>query len=652
MTDATSPSLSRRSLLAGATASLAATAGCVSRFQRVIGDANGTQLTLDIMTLPAELDPFGVRIANTLRTNLEAVGIDTTLTLANARNLSDAVLLRHDFDIYVGQLPYVRPPDPDALYPLFRSTFDTEVGWQNPFGFTHLGCDDLIDSQRTASGETRTRAVEDLQALLARTQPVCPLVAPDLLTGVRTDSFEADSWNRDAPTRPHNLLKLSPTGDVPGTLGLAVVDDDINANRNPISARYRQDDSLVDLLYDSLALEDDGEYIPWAAREFSWDDSGDRPEVTVRLRDGLRWHDDDQYDDDRMLTAFDVAFSYEFLRDTSLGSAVRPIPAERYRGQVSLVEDIQVKNSRELRLSFTETTRTVAERALTVPILPARIWRHRTQLERSTSQPGQTTTALLTSNPEAIGSGPIQFEEEDDGVVEFSLFEEHFLWRSLTPPADRDEEADDTGATNETSTGEATTTEPTTDESDHNTSTAVLDETGDSTDTEQFAPPPDGYGEPPFEQITVETVSSYNIAAELLIANEVDATIARIPPSVADPIVSADDLDLIEHQSNAFYHLGFNTRRQPLRNPNVRRLIARLVDEPTLVEDVFDGYGVPVASLLAETEWVTNALEWPETDIDPEVPFIGADGELDVERASERFRTIGYEYTDDNELIT
>ena len=634
MTDTTPPSLlSRRRLLAGATASVGASAGCVGRFQRVIGGVDETQLTLDIMTLPAELDPFGVRIANHLRDALEAVGIDTTLTLANARNLAEAVLLRHDFDIYVGELPYTRPPDPDALYPLFRSTFDTEIGWQNPFGFTHLGCDDFLDDQRAAAGESRERAVENLQRLLARTQPVCPLVAPELLTGVRTDSFEADSWEGDDPTRPHNLLKLSPTDDEPGTLGLAVVDDDITSNRNPISARYRQDDSLVDLLYDSLALEDDGEYIPWAAREFNWEETDGRPELTVRLRDGLQWHDGDH--DMEAVTAFDVAFSYEFLRDTSLGSAVRPIPSERYRGRVSLVEDIQVINSRSLRITFTETTRAVAERALTVPILPADIWRARTSLDRSSAHSRQTTAALQTANPAAIGSGPIQFEAEGDGVVEFSLFEDHFLWRSLTPTPDTDD-ADESTA-NETTANETATTG-----------------TVDSTDQpEQFEAPPDGYGDPPFEQVVVERVGSDDAAAQLLISGEVDATIARIRPAIRSPIESGDNLKLIEHQSNAFYHLGFNTRREPLRNPNVRRLIARLVDKPTLVEEYFDGYGVPVASLLAETDWIAEALRWdPETDVDPEVPFIGTDGELDVERAREQFRAVGYEYTDSNELIT
>jgi len=633
MTDPThSPQLSRRTLLAGATAATAATAGCVGR---VLGGEHGTQLSLDITTLPADIDPFGVRIANHLRANLDAVGIDSTLTLTDGRNLSESVLVDHDFDIYVGQLPYTRPSDPDVLYPLFRSTFDSEVGWQNPFGFTHLGCDDLLDSQRTTTGETRASVVDDLQALLARTQPCSPLVAPDLLTAVRTDTFEADSWNEDAPTRPHNLLKLSPTGDEPETLGLAVVNDDINANRNPISASYRQEDSLVDLLYDSLAVETDGEYIPWTAREYEWDERDGQPTVSVRLRDGLQFHDGEP------LSAYDVGFTYEFLRDTALGSATRPVPSERFRGQVSLVEDIQIENSRSLRITFTETSRTVAERALTVPILPAHIWRGRTDLDRSIGGGGRTTVALRTANTEAIGSGPIQFEDEDDDVVEFSRFEDHFLWRSLDPQ----EESNGSASGNETSSAETENSEPTSTEDDSGT----IDE---PIAAGPFEPPPEGYGEPPFERVVVEAVGSDNSAVELLTAGEVDATAARLRPSITEEIESDSELALIEHRSNGFYHLGFNTRRQPLRNPNVRRLIAQLVDKSVIVEDHFDGHGVAVTSLLAETEWVSDSLRWTDTtDADPEVPFLGTAGEVDVETARERFRAIGYEFTEDNELI-
>jgi len=637
----TTPRLSRRSLLAGAAGLSAAAAGCIGRVQTRVGRSQQTPLSVDITTLYADLDPFGIRIAQELRSKLEAVGFDAQLRLVDVRGFSEQVLLNHDFDIYVGQFPYPQPPDPDLLYPLFRSTFDGALGWQNPYGFTHLSSDQLLDSQRSTSGERRQQAVDELQELLARTQPFVPLVAPTHLSGVRTNSFEADSWNQRAPTRPHNLLKLNPTGD-PGTLGLAVVDDRITGNRNPISADYKQGESLVDLLYDPLVLEENGDYIPWLAREYQWDETDDQLEVSITLREGLEWHDGEP------LTAFDVYFTYEFLRDTSLGEAVRPIPSERFRGRISLVEAIHVQNSRELRIRFTNASQQVAKRALAVPILPAHIWETRTRIERPRNRSGETTVALTTANQEAVGSGPIQFDQEPgDDIVEFTRFDSHFLWRLRTQP-DADDEAD-VDAANESVSNESTT-QPNSTIAEADASESTVDDT-EIPPEERFEPPPEAYDGPlPFERLTVFSVGSDTVAMELLRSGEADATIATLRPTEVGTIEADSDLDLIEHQSNAFYHLGFNTRREPLRNPNVRRLIAQVIDKSRLVEQYFDGYGRPIASPLAETEWLADSLRWDGSD--PEVPFIGTDGVLDVERAREQFRDIGYQYTADNELIS
>jgi peptide/nickel transport system substrate-binding protein len=657
MTSSDTPSsLSRRAVLAGAAASTAATAGCIGQLQSALGQSQLSQLTLEIKTLPADSDPFSIRIARHLKSNLEAVGIGARLTVMAVSELSRQVLLNHDFDIYIGQFPHTQPPDPDVLYPLFRSTFDSELGWQNPFGFTHLTCDDLLATQRSSSGETRKQAVTDLQQLLARTQPFTPVVFPELATGVRTDRF--GNWDTERPTRPHNLLSLSHTEGEPRTLRLVDVDARITDNRNPISAAYQQEESLLDLVYDSLALNEGSALVPWLARDITWTNGGRHPTASIRLRDGIEWHDG------KPLTAYDVGFSYEFLRDTSLGSAVRPIPSERFRGRISLVDDVTVENSRELSLSFTETTQPVAQRALTVPILPAHIWRYRTGIERPVGRAGETTAGLTWNNPSAIGSGPIQFETADSDRVEFSRFEKHFLWRSPTPAPDGTSQTND-AANSTTDTQNQTTGTPESTELsavENNSSTNKSDRPLNGTDVggingvvprDDFEPPPEAYAvSPPFETISIETVSSDNGAIELLTSGDVDATVTNLSPEAIESI-EGPDLELITNQSNAFYHLGFNTRRRPLRNPNVRRLIAQLVDKSMLAEESFGGYGVPAASPLAETDWLVDSLAWDETTAtDPEVPFLGTDGEVDVETARERFRSIGYRFTNDNELIS
>ena len=654
-------SVSRRGLLAGMAASAGATAGCLGRLRETLGGSGTTQVSLEIKTLPVDSDPFAVPIARSLIENLNAVGIDAGLQVMDVSQLSQQVLLNHDFDIYVGQFPAARPPDPDALYPMFRSTFATELGWQNPFGFANLRCDDLLDAQRTTGAKDRQQPVTELQRFLARTQPMTPLVAPEIVTGVRTDRFT--NWDPDdrdpdsgGPVHPHNLLRLEGVDGAPRTLRLATVDDRLSANRNPISAAYQQQESLLDLVYDGLALDTGTEYVPWLARDVTWRE--DPPTVEVDLREGLQWHDG------RQLSAYDVGFTYEFLRDTSLGGAIRPIPTERFRGRISLVEDVTVESAHELTLTLSETSRAVARRALTVPILPAHIWRDRTAIERPPGRAGGTTAALTSNNAAAIGSGPLRFESAEGGEVVFSRFEPHFLWRSATTPteslngtAPSNGTAPRNGTDRSTDADPSTGIVPSTDTAAPRLTDTAVSTPPNGTDLSAsgtFAPPPETYGGlPAFDTVVVRTVSSDASAAELITAGDADATLSKLSQDAIAQVEGSQDAEPVSYGSNAFYHLGFNTRRQPLRNPNVRRLIARLVDKSRLAAEAFGGNGDPVASPLAATEWLADDLAWDdEADADPEVPFLGTDGELAVERARERFRDIGYEYNVDNQLIT
>ena len=655
MTDTdTASSLSRRAVLAGAAASTAATAGCVGRLQRIGTESGRSQLSLELTALPVDTDPYGIQIAQQLRANLEAVGVDVRLSLVPTTQFTEQVLLNHDFDIYVGQAPFRLPPDPDALYPLFESRYTNDLGWQNPFGFASDTCDGLLGSQRADGGAARRQAVTALQEELARYQPISPLVFPEQLTGVRTDRFTG--WDPDdrapargGPTRPHNLLLLDRADDAPDdarTLRLATADDRLTANRNPISAAYRQEGSLLDLVYDPIAIDHGSEQLPWLAREISWVDSGGRPEVEIRLRDGLRWHDDSP-DQRSQLSAYDVGFTYRFLQDTSLGAASEPIPAERFRGPVSLVDEVIVENASRLRLTFTETTRPAARRALTVPILPIDIWDDRTQLVDGPNRAGRTTAALTTANTAAIGSGPFRFEASDDSSIELTRFEPHFLW-----PA---------GGSTPNEGGEANETDSPfsivdildgDDDSDGGVAnaTATRPATG-PTASQDGAPPPEPYGgDPPFETITLETVSTTSVVG-LVASGNADATVGPVKPRVTLAADNSSEIELVESRPNAFYHLGFNTRREPLRNPAFRRFLARLVDKSMLAEESFDGHGTPAASPLARTDWVADALRW-DGETDPVVPFLGTDGELAVDEARERLRELGYRYTSDSELVS
>jgi peptide/nickel transport system substrate-binding protein len=64
---------------------------------------------------------------------------------------------------------------------------------------------------------------------------------------------------------------------------------------------------------------------------------------------------------------------------------------------------------------------------------------------------------------------------------------------------------------------------------------------------------------------------------------------------------------------------------------------------------VFDGHAAPAASPLARHAALAPDLAWDGQA--PALPFTGADGELDVDRAREQFRTLGYRYSNDGALL-
>jgi len=576
-------STTRRALLAGGTASVVGLAGCVRRVRNLTGGQETDQPTLQIKMLPSDTDPFASQIASHLANGLQAAGIDARPVPTEAEALYEEVLLGHEFDMYVGQLPFSPQSDPDVCYPLLHSRFETEIGWQNPFGFTDLDCDELLDRQRTAVSD-RAEPAADLQRRVAETQPLTPIYLPDAIIGVRDDRFSG--WEAAVAELPYGLLRVEPREETE-TLRFLSTDGRITTNLNPISAKHRQTLSLLALLYEPLVVDTGERSLPWLAADTEFTD--ETSTITVELRPELAWHDGES------LTAEDVDFTYELLADTALGTTANPIAAPQFRGPSTLVEAVFVESDRRLRIECVETTEAVAETALTVPILPAHIWEEYTD---TVSVAGieidaETTEALITDNDEPVGSGPFAFSEATPGdELILSRFDNHFLR---------------------------------------------------STDDDRL----EAYqGGPAFSEFVVDVGFSHGGVVELLVADEGDATITPIAPEAVDQLADEPSVTTYTHRSYGIYHLGFNTRNSPLSNVNFRRLVARLIDKAFLADDAFGGFGEPVASLLADTDWLADELEW-SGDNDPVVPFLGESGEVDPEAAREAFVEAGFRYDDD-----
>lgn len=200
-------------------------------------------------------------------------------------------------------------------------------------------------------------------------------------------------------------------------------DERITQNWNPIAAEYRRYGTFTSLLYDRLVLVDDGEVIPWLAAD--WEQVGDAG-VKISLREA-DWHDGEP------VTAEDVAFTYEFLQDTSLGTTESPVPTPTFRGRVSAVETATAIDETTVRLTLDGVNDAVGMRALQVPILPKHVWGERTDMATIAGFEfdAETTEAVVTNNENPIGSGPVRFVEAtpEESVV-FERNPDHFLVRA------------------------------------------------------------------------------------------------------------------------------------------------------------------------------------------------------------------------------
>ena len=612
--DATDPvdGVNRRSVLAAGAAGLSLSlSGCTDTVRSVVDEDWDDRLSLSLLTVPADGNRENLRIARHLESNLEAVGIDVTLTMRSPSELLERVLIDHDFDVYVGRHP--AEYDPDFLYEALHSTYANESGWQNPYGFNNVAFDTLLENQRRAVGDERDEHVASILHSLAAEKPFDPICRPDEYRVARTDRF--DGWETGHLATRRGYLGLEPVGDADDVerLDALVTDARPSQNVNPLSATIRDRGTVVDLLYDSLGTVVDGEVQPWLAAGWEWshnveepddadtavdDDSDDAPATpadgpstaTITLREECTFHDGEP------VTADDVAFTYRLLEDTTLGRTSFPSPAPRYRGHVSAVEDVVVEDDHRLQVTF-DANQAVGERALTVPILPRHVWLEELEdrlgdIDDDVDSQGQWGL-VTTSSVEPIGSGPYRFESQSErSYLSLERFDDHFTRRDgvdlLAPHA------------------------------------------------EELR-----FNVDPGSQSSIARVENgaADVTASMLEAH----SIGDVPDD--DPDVYADTAD-----SWTFYHVGFNTRTPPCSNLHFRRAVCQLIDKGWVVDEIFYGRAEPLATPVTD-DWVpdpgTSDVDLTWDGDDPVTPFAGTDGTLNVPAARSAFEAAGYPVEDD-----
>jgi peptide/nickel transport system substrate-binding protein len=164
---------------------------------------------------------------------------------------------------------------------------------------------------------------------------------------------------------------------------------------------YRQ----MSLIYDTLLWKDgSGRLLPWLASRYERSD--DDLVYTFELRDNVRWHDG------RPLTAEDVAFTFDYYRDNTLG----PLVAFQPYG----IEKVVAAGPTKVRIHLARPDVTFAEGlAGTIPIAPKHVW-------SSIDDPGAVQDLKML-----VGSGPYRLASYngDGEALLFSANNDYFLGR-------------------------------------------------------------------------------------------------------------------------------------------------------------------------------------------------------------------------------
>lgn len=287
-----------------------------------------------------------------------------------------------DWDIasagYLGTLFRI---DPDEL--LSRPLLSQFVGSSNYGDYEFEPYDEVVNASKVALD------VDGRQALVYQAQEIQALDLPIVVTYFPAEIY---AYNQDAYTNVvpavaaglynfWNFIGAEPTGD-DRIFRLAI--EGAFRSINPMGANdYDSDVEVHGLIYDSLARVDPtGEVVPWAAE--SWEFTDDTT-LVVTLRDDMTFHDGES------VTAEDVKFSFDYVKEWEVGLYLNPL---------ALVDSVDVVDDLTVQINFTEPNATVLSGALSqVKILPMHIWENVVE-EQGLSNPAEWTETNM------IGSGP------------------------------------------------------------------------------------------------------------------------------------------------------------------------------------------------------------------------------------------------------
>lgn len=87
--------------------------------------------------------------------------------------------------------------------------------------------------------------------------------------------------------------------------------------------------------------------------------------------------------------------------------------------------------------------------------------------------------------------------------------------------------------------------------------------------------------------------------------------VSPVEPSQVANVNTFPDASVLETPTSSLTYIGFNTNKEPFNNPKVRQAISKAIDRATLIDGIYEGFGIPAISpispgIFGYTEDVTS----------------------------------------------
>ena len=344
---------------------------------------------LTLISRAQAANPSQFQAAELIAQAWRKLGLDVKVQGLPRPQQSDAVWYNRDtWDLTMWQM-VGRPErsDPDELiYNLFHSS-TSEKGY-NFVGYVNQEYDQIAEQQRvTANRDDRKVLIDRLQDIVNEDQVYAFLVHP-----LKTFAFDKTVWDESSTIEQPGLgiknfwtySNIAPLGDQRDMILNS--SDELNAI-NPFYISGATDSWITELIWDRMMrIGPTGLAEPWAAESVEWSD--DAKSCTIKLRDGMMWHDG------KPVTTDDVVFSF-----------TAPVKfAPMYKPFVDGIANIEVVDDSTIRFELSEPNAAFETSTLAkLNLVPKHVWE---PLLAALEDGGNAESILEESR---IGSGPFKF---------------------------------------------------------------------------------------------------------------------------------------------------------------------------------------------------------------------------------------------------